>query len=46
MGDTWVWHRRTAADIGPLNGATKAHHVVTRFHVEPDSEPWAVWLDA
>jgi hypothetical protein len=45
MGESWVWHRRTAADIGPLNGATLAHHVVTRFQ-EPDSEPWAVWLDA
>jgi hypothetical protein len=29
MGEAWVWHRRTAADIGPLNGATLAHHVVS-----------------
>jgi hypothetical protein len=45
MGEAWVWHRRTAADIGPLNGATLAHHVVSR-HVPGESEPWAVWLDA
>jgi hypothetical protein len=45
VGDTRVFHRRSKADIGPLSGAAKAHHVVSR-HVEPDSEPWAVWLDA
>jgi hypothetical protein len=27
-GDSWVWHRRTTTDIGPLNGATLAHHLV------------------
>jgi hypothetical protein len=45
MGESWVWHRRTAADIGPLNGATLAHHVVSR-HAPADVEPWAVWIDA
>lgn len=45
VGDAWVWHRRSAADIGPLNGATLAHHVVSR-HVDEDSEPWAMWIDA
>jgi hypothetical protein len=45
MGDAWVWHRRTPTDIGPLDGATLAHHVVSR-HVPEDSEPWAMWLDA
>jgi hypothetical protein len=44
VGDAWVWHRRTATDIGPLNGATLAHHVVTG-HVDVDTEPWAEWLD-
>jgi hypothetical protein len=44
IGDAWVWHRRSVADIGPLNGATLAHHVVSR-HVEESSEPWAEWLD-
>jgi hypothetical protein len=45
MGDAWVWHRRTAADIGPLNGATLAHHLLGR-HAEPAAEPWAAWIDA
>ncbi len=38
VGDAWVWHRRSAADIGPLNGATLAHHVVSR-HIEPPPPP-------
>jgi hypothetical protein len=46
MGDAWVWHRRTAADIGPIDGATAAHHLVTRHVEEPEVEPWAVWIDA
>lgn len=37
VGDMWVWHRRTAADISPLNGATMAHHVITT--VPLPSEP-------
>lgn len=41
MGDTRVFHRRTAADIGPLSGVSKAHHVVMR-HEEPEVEPWVI----
>jgi hypothetical protein len=44
VGDAWVWHRRSKADIGPLNGATLACHVVSR-HVPDSSEPWAAWID-
>lgn len=32
VGDAWVWHRRTQADISPLNAATLAYHVVA-WHV-------------
>jgi hypothetical protein len=46
MGDAWVWHRRSATDIGPIDGATAAHHLVTRHVEEPEVEPWAVWIDA
>jgi hypothetical protein len=44
VGDTRVFHRRSKADIGPLSGAAKAFHVVSR-HVPDSSEPWAVWID-
>lgn len=44
MGEAWVWHRRTAADIGPLNGATLAHHVVAS-HMPEQTEVWAEWID-
>jgi hypothetical protein len=40
VGDTRVFHRRSAADIGPLSGAAKAFHVVSRHEPEED-EPWA-----
>jgi hypothetical protein len=45
VGDAWVWHRRSAADIGPLNGATLAHHIVSR-HEGDGPEAFAMWLDA
>lgn len=42
MGDTRVFHRRTAADIGPLSGVSKAHHLITRH--EPEPQPFfASW---
>jgi hypothetical protein len=40
VGDTRVFHRRSAADIGPLSGAAKAFHVVSR-HEPEEAEPWA-----
>lgn len=42
VGDSWVWHRRTAMDISPLNGATLAHHVVATYQPEVN-EPWAMF---
>jgi hypothetical protein len=45
LGDAWVWHRRSATDIGPSNGATYAHHLVTSTKPETDAEPWAAWID-
>lgn len=42
MGEAWVWHRRTQADIGPFNGATLAHHVVAN-HSEPEAEGFNIW---
>jgi hypothetical protein len=44
VGDTRVFHRRSKADIGPLSGAAKAFHLVSR-HVEEPSEPWAAYID-
>jgi hypothetical protein len=46
LGDSWVWHRRSATDIGPINGATYAHHLVTSALPETQAEPWAAWIDA
>jgi hypothetical protein len=46
LGDSWVWHRRSATDIGPVNGATYAHHLVTSSQPEPEVEAFAMWLDA
>ena len=43
MGEAWVWHRRTDADIGPLNGATLAHHVISSRRVEPVQPFFAVY---
>lgn len=42
VGDTRVFHRRSAADIGPLSGAAKAFHVVSR-QPEVEPEPFALW---
>jgi hypothetical protein len=44
VGDAWVWHRRSAADIGPLNGATLAHCVVLR-HEPQKSKPLFAFAD-
>jgi hypothetical protein len=42
VGDTRVFHRRSAADIGPLSGAAKAFHVVSRQpeQVQPFFASW------
>lgn len=42
VGDTRVFHRRSAADIGPLSGAAKAFHVVSR-QPEPVQPFFASW---
>jgi len=42
VGDTRVFHRRSAADIGPLSGAAKAFHVVSR-QPEPAQPFFAAW---
>lgn len=46
MGDAWVWHRRTSVDIGPIDGATAAHHLLMSHADEPEAEAFAMWLDA
>jgi hypothetical protein len=43
VGDSWVWHRRTATDIGPLNGATSAYHVVTSHKVDEVQPFFGAW---
>jgi hypothetical protein len=42
VGDTRVFHRRSKADIGPLSGAAKAFHVVSRVpeQVQPFFASW------
>lgn len=45
LSDAWVWHRKSATDIGPINGATYAHHIVSSIQPAADFEPWAEWLD-
>lgn len=42
VGDSWVWHRRTAVDIGPIDGATDAHHLVVA-RVEETQPFFAAW---
>lgn len=45
LSDAWVWHRRAVTDIGPINGATYAHHLVTSTMPGVEAEPWSEWLD-